>query len=78
MKNGTEAQETEKKIYKSLEIARKLQNIPRKQVARELNVTGARVTQIFNDHSMSVKQMCEMAEAVGVEIKLCAKESLPF
>lgn len=77
MKNGlTEAQRTENLIYTQIERARRLQAIPKCQLATALRKSNARITQIWDDKSMSVRQMCELLEAVGLEITICAKRSL--
>lgn len=74
MKNGlTEARRTECNIYKKLETARKLQSITKGELAKALNVSGARVTQIYQDQSMSVKQMCAVLERLGLQIEICAR-----
>lgn len=75
MKNGiTEAKRYEESIYRKIEVARRLQAVPKYRLAKAMNVSDGRVTQIFNDHSMSVRQMCQMAEELGLEIILCAKQ----
>lgn len=74
MKNGvTEAQRIENGIYHTLEVARKLQNITRKQLAEEMNVSGGRVSQMYADKTMSVKQFCMALERLGLKIDICAK-----
>lgn len=76
MKNGlTEAQRTENLIYSQIERARRLQAIPKCELATALNKSNARITQIWDDKSMSVKQMCELLEAVGLELRICGKKS---
>lgn len=73
MKFGIEAQETERYIYKHLETARLLQNIHKKDLAEDLNVTSGRVTQMYQDKSMTVKQFCTVLERLGLQIQICAK-----
>lgn len=77
MKNGlTEAQRTENLIYTQIERARRLQAIPKCQLATALRKSNARITQIWDDRSMSVRQMCELLEAVGLEITICASSDV--
>lgn len=77
MKNGlTEAQRMENMIFTKIELARRLQAIPKCELATSLNKSNARITQMWQDHSMTVKQMCELFEVVGLEITICAKRSL--
>lgn len=69
----TEAQKTKQNIFHQLELALRLQGTTKMQLADALGVTRGRITQIFDRQSMSVDQLCEALDFLGMEITICGK-----
>jgi len=69
----TESQKTKQTIFHQMGLAQRLQGITNKQLSEVLGVTNGRITQIFKDQRMTVDQMCDLAEFLGLEIHMIGK-----
>lgn len=69
----TDAQRNEKHIYASLRGAIGMNELTQEQCGQILNVTQSAFSYLLKHNALSVKQMCELADEMGLEVRLCVK-----
>lgn len=69
----TGAQRNEKHIYQSLRGAIGKNELTQKECGEILNVTQSGFSYLINHNALTVKQICELADEMGLEVRLCVR-----
>lgn len=70
----TDAQKMERRIYDEIKIKKAVFDTTQAECGKAMDVTQSRVSQIFHNQRLTVKQLCDLADYFGMEVRLCEKQ----
>lgn len=70
----TYSQSNEDKLYRQIKGAMALYGVTQADIAEELDVRQNSVSYLLRNKSLSVKQLCEIADIFRLEVKLCDRQ----